>query len=415
MDQTMGPKMARKWFPTGYPGVRYRQHPKRKHGVQLDRYFSIYYRCNGKRKEQGCGWASQGWTAKRSAAVLAEIESNITLGEGPQSLSEKREREIERREKERKERERLATENVTFFAFFEKEYLPAAKMNKKPESSRKAVEHVKNWIGPAVGQMPMKNIRPMHLQRIYRNMGDAGRSPRSIQYVFATFRAVWNQARNNGVVQSQSPTKALSLPKVSNQRKRYLTQTEAEALLRELGARSPQLYRIALLSLQTGMRFSEITGLTWGCVALEKSRIDIMNAKGEKDRSIPMTAEVKSMFASMTASSSGELVFESRKGGRIGKVSKSFDRAVKALSFNDNVKDPKLKFTFHCLRHTFASWLVEEGVDLYLVQKLLGHSTPVVTQRYAHVADNMLRKAVQTLETGMKQKQPENVPNLEVM
>jgi len=192
---------------------------------------------------------------------------------------------------------------------------------------------------------------------------------------------------------------------VSNTRQRYLKQYEADALLAELKARSPQTHDLSLLSLHTGMRFSEITGLTWGCIDLEAKRIHVLNAKGDKDRTLPMTEAAFSLLAGLRKGRADELVFPSRTGGRIYHVSKSFDDAVKALGLNEHVTDPKHRFTFHCLRHSHASWLIETGADLYLVQKLLGHSTPVVTQRYSHVADEQLAEAVKRMEAGLERKQ----------
>lgn len=55
-----------KWQATTYPGVRYREHKERRHGIKKDRYFSIYYRLDGKRKEEGLGWASEGWSANKA-------------------------------------------------------------------------------------------------------------------------------------------------------------------------------------------------------------------------------------------------------------------------------------------------------------------------------------------------------------
>ena len=86
----------------------------------------------------------------------------------------------------------------------------------------------------------------------------------------------------------------------------------------------------------------------------------------------------------MTSGAPNELIFKSRVGGQIGKISKSFDLAVEKLGLNKDVDDAKQIFSFHCLRHTCASWLIEAGTDLYVVQKTLGHSTPTVTQRYSH-------------------------------
>jgi integrase len=390
--------MARQWVKTSFVGVRFREHESRKHGVRPDRYFSVRYKLDGKDKEEGLGWSSQGWTAQKAAEKLAKLKEAQRTGEGCVTLAEKRKEAEARREQERQEEEARARDNITFAAYFANDYLPLARVTKKPESIRKTEEHVKNWLGPVVGRLPLKNICQMHMQKVLLAMAGAGRSPRSIQYVFATFRAIWNHARNNGYVQVQSPTKGVALPKVNNERKRYLSRPEADALLAELAARSPQTHDLALLSLHTGMRFSEVTSLTWGCVDLDKGRIDILNAKGEKDRALPMTARVKELFDSMTPGVSNELIFKSRVGGQIGKISKSFDLAVGKLGLNKDVDDPKQIFSFHCLRHTCASWLIEAGTDLYVVQKTLGHSTPVVTQRYSHVADTAIANAFRAME-----------------
>jgi hypothetical protein len=80
----------RKWFKTRHAGVRYREDESRKIGGRPDRYFAIRYRCAGSLKEEGVGFASEGWTVQQAAALLAEIKRNIKSGDGPQSLAEKR-------------------------------------------------------------------------------------------------------------------------------------------------------------------------------------------------------------------------------------------------------------------------------------------------------------------------------------
>ena len=108
------------------------------------------------------------------------------------------------------------------------------------------------------------------------------------------------------------------------------------------------------------------------------------------------------MFDSLEPDSPDSLVFADRNGKEIGKVSNAFDRAVKELGFNNGITDPLNKFTFHCLRHTFASWLVQNGVDLYTVKELLGHSTLAMTERYSHLAKDTLKNAVKKLEDSLK-------------
>jgi hypothetical protein len=106
------------WIKSKYPGVRYREHEVRKHGVGKDKYFTIRTKINGKDKEEGLGWASEGWSAEKAAHVLADLKRAAALGEGPKTLSEKRRLSMEKEVKEQAEQERLEKVAVTFEKFF---------------------------------------------------------------------------------------------------------------------------------------------------------------------------------------------------------------------------------------------------------------------------------------------------------
>ena len=99
----------RKWQKTRFPGVRYREGEKRSKG-KLDRYFVIRYKRAGTAMEEPVGWTSEGMSAQLAANERTEIRKNVRLGEGPQSLKEKREikaaekkAEIELREEEKRD------------------------------------------------------------------------------------------------------------------------------------------------------------------------------------------------------------------------------------------------------------------------------------------------------------------------
>jgi site-specific recombinase XerD len=119
-----------------------------------------------------------------------------------------------------------------------------------------------------------------------------------------------------------------------------------------------------------------------------------------------MTQAVKDMLASIKPDQAGrdDLVFPGRGGVRMVQISKTFKRSVDDL-FNDGVDDPRERVFFHSLRHTYASWLVMEGVDLYRVKELLGHKDLAMTARYAHLAPDTLRGAVNILEEALKPKE----------
>ncbi|MDR1235616.1 MAG: tyrosine-type recombinase/integrase, partial [Holosporaceae bacterium] len=91
------------------------------------------------------------------------------------------------------------------------------------------------------------------------------------------------------------------------------------------------------------------------------------------------------------------LIFKTAKGGQIKEISKTYFRTLEELGFNKNITDSRQKGVFHTLRHSYASRLVMENVDLYTVQKLMGHSTISMTERYSHLAPDHLKKAVNVL------------------
>ncbi len=80
------------------------------------------------------------------------------------------------------------------------------------------------------------------------------------------------------------------------------------------------------------------------------------------------------------------------------RISPTFHRVVKELGLNKGIDDRRQKLVFHSARHSFGSLLAEQGQDLYTIQKLIGHKTVTMTQRYSHLTENKLRNAVESLE-----------------
>jgi len=254
--------MATKWISTKYKGVRYREHENRKHGVKKDRYYTIRYQKNGERIEEGLGWSSEldpkdnkYWTDEKAALVLAELkESAKGLKQGAWRLSERRDIEDMRKEAEQAKQKQAERERITFGYYFEKIYFPTSKVGKKSETTRKENEHFKNWINPVIGEIPLKNVKPFAIEKIKKNILDAGKTPRTLQYVFATIRQVWNMARRDGLVTGDSPTKQVKIPKIDNKRIRFLSHEEADLLLQALKEKDQLSHDLALLSIQTGLR-----------------------------------------------------------------------------------------------------------------------------------------------------------------
>jgi integrase len=403
------------WFKTTFPGVRYRKHPSRKNGVKWDQYFTIRYKSNGKDKEEGLGWASEEWTAEKAYDQLNEIRQNIKTGSGPQSMAEKRDLEKQRKEDVAKEKELAKIEATTFKQYFEENYYPVAKTHKKESTYSKEEDHFRLWLGPEIGRKPLKEVSHLDIQRVKKKMLDAGKSPRYVQYVMATARQVWNAARRDGLVNVDSPTRSVKIPKFDNRRQRFLSPAEADLLLSTLKKKNEQVYRMCLLSLYTGMRASEVFHLTWGCVDTDRGIITILDTKSGKNRPAFMTEEVKAMFEGMTRGKHNELVFPHSKAGAYTEIPALFRDTVKHLQFNSDITDTRQRVCFHSLRHTFGSWHAEAGTDLYVIKSLLGHGSITLTERYSHLSRGSLQKATRNIEQTIekaKQKNGSNVVNL---
>lgn len=157
------------------------------------------------------------------------------------------------------------------------------------------------------------------------------------------------------------------------------------------------------------MRFGEIASLQWHHVVNKSRReIIVLDPKNGETRTVYMTDVVLAMFDTMEVGNPPDLVFPSRKGGRMGSVSKTFFRAVSDLDLNAGVSDRRMQVVFHTLRHSCASWLVKSGVELPVIAKILGHKSLQMTMRYSHVNDASVQGAMKKLDQQQKERVVEN-------
>ncbi|MBI2638435.1 tyrosine-type recombinase/integrase [Candidatus Peregrinibacteria bacterium] len=142
------------------------------------------------------------------------------------------------------------------------------------------------------------------------------------------------------------------------------------------------------LAYGAGLRVSEVVRLKIRDVALGELILHIKNAKGGKDRITVMPAKLRNDFAILMAGKeTNDYVFSSERGGRLCErtAQKVFGHALKKAGVMKQA-------TFHSLRHSFATHLLENGTDLRYVQELLGHSNINTTQIYTQVTNPMLKR-----------------------
>ncbi len=357
-----------------YQGVYYRESAKRRFNGKPDRCFDIMYKTpDGKKVWEKVGWVSEGYTAAMAAHIRAERMRAIRHGE---ELPRKRKKEI------------------TFGEAWERysEWLETGK--KRPRDDR---YNYKNHLKDRFADKPLSKISPFDLERMKAELLRQGLAPATVKHCLVLVRQIINKAISWGLWDGENPVKKVKMPRLNNQRVRFLTHEEANQLLEHLTLVSSQLHDMAVLSLHTGMRAGEIFNLRWGHIDLENGLIHISDPKSGRSRKAFMTPDVRAIFEARPKGDQAELIFKNRKGEQIKEISNSFARVVKRLGFNEGITDPRQRVTFHTLRHTFASWLAIQGTPILTIKELLGHQTLAMTERYSHLIPDTKREAVLSL------------------
>lgn len=235
-----------------------------------------------------------------------------------------------------------------------------------------------------LSQYGIRDVEEFILQKRAKNSLHSVRSYHT--HLSAAFEVAkrWNYVEENPFRKVKRVRAPQSLPI-------FLTKAEFQKLLQL--TEDGDLRDVMVLAVTTGMRLGEIIALKREDVNLANCTILIRNTeefmtKTKMNRAIPMSASLASVLNRRMATEQHGKVFQP-KGKRFDAetVSKGFKEIVRKAELND-------KIHFHSLRHTFASWLVQGGVSLYEVQKLLGHSNIAVTQIYSHLQPETLHNTV---------------------
>ncbi|MDY0222997.1 MAG: site-specific integrase [Desulfobacterium sp.] len=386
------------WYSTKFQGVTARKHDSRKHGIKFDEYFRGQYQAGGKRQTVGFGWSSEGWTAQKVYYKINEFKKNAKQGKKPTNLKQERELAQEINRKKDAEEKKRDKEKTTFSEFVDSVYLPYAEKRKKANTIYNEKIYLGKWIYPDLEKKQLREIDDTDIETIDGKMIDAGKSPRTRQCAIGIVRHILNHAIRKKYYTNMNPVKQIDMPKVNNKRERYLSEDEAALLLDTLKAKNPALHDSVLMALHTGMRAGEIHKLQWKYVNFETKQVYLPDtkdaAKGGKPKYCKMSDDVFDMLKNRDKNKISEWVFPDKNGNQRKQVPKHFFSIVKDL-FNKNVTDPRDKVVFHTLRHTFASWQLQNGVPLAELQHFLGVSDFALVQRYAHHAKDLNNKAVE--------------------
>lgn len=370
--------MAKKISLKKFTGVYYTESIMRKWRERPDRCYWVAFKDakTGKLCWERCGWASEGWTPEAAQRRRYELLEQDRAG----AYKPKQERKAD---------------SQTFGELLEKHYLPWSAENKRRARDDQGM--YRNWLKPRLADKSLKDIAPLDLERLKREMRAAGKSEATVKHALCLIRQAFNKAVVWRLWLGDNPCKGVAFPSPNNARQKFLTQEEVALLLGALRQRSPQVARIATMSLYGGLRLGEVLGLIWSNVDTANKIIFVQDSKNGTSRPIFITDPIQQILNDLPPGGPDDLLFPSKTGNPVQWLSKTFRAVVGSLKLNEGISDPREKVTFHTLRHTYASWAVMAGVPLYVVGKALGHKTLVMTQRYSHLAPESHRAAFEAV------------------
>ena len=407
------------WLKTRYPGVKYRESTKQniriKGHTRPERCFYILYKAGGKLIFEKVGLESEGVNADQARDVRGKILVNIREAEGYQSLKEKRDLDNTRKEQARIKKELAKREDVSFGALAQ-EYLKWAKDSKK--SFKDDESNYRNHLAPLLAKKVAREIGILDIERIKKTLSNKKvgtkvkrpLSPATVKHFIVLTRQIFNYGITRELFIGVNPvSETLKSRKgfikgTNNKRTRFLSREEAQPLLNTIKETSLQTYHICLVSLYTGCRMGEVFALTWQDVDLRNKILYIRKPKNDEARQAYLTPNLVEVFQSLSKEKKRGLIFPDRNGNKMPQLSNTFDRAVIKLGLNNGVTDRLNKVVPHTLRHTFASWLAQQGETLLTIKELMGHKAIEMTMRYSHLCPDQKRKAVLELAKNQKTK-----------
>lgn len=283
----------------------------------------------------------------------------------------------------------VAAKRVVRYTFQElaQQYLPWAERQRSYQTSKK---YLVPQLQEAFGSCALPSITTRLVEAYQTTLMTAGKTPATANRYLATLKHMFTKAVEWEMVDEETlkRVRRVKLLPEHNRRLRHLSSDECHTLIQ---ACLPHLRPIVITALNTGMRNEEILSLKWDThIDLNHGFILLDRTKGGQRREIPINQRVRGVLQALTRRVDSPYVFTDSQGNRFGDVKRAFHTACRRASIYD--------FTFHDLRHTFASHLVMAGVDLPTVKELLGHRTLSMTLRYAHLSPRHKANAVAILD-----------------
>lgn len=359
------PKQKR--YKTKYPGVSYLDGTSIK--GKPERVYYIRYRKDGKQVEEPAG--------RQSKDDMTPAKANNIRAERIKG----------HRKSNREKREALLAEKIAkdekwtidrLWNSYKGTRIPGKSLNTDKGRYGK-------YLKERFGKKAPEELNPLDVDRLRISLLKK-LAPQTVKHVLNLLTWVINYGVKSGLC--KGIPFHIKKPTVDNVKTEYLTEKQIISLLAAIEKDSnTQVANLMKLALFTGMRRGELLNLRWKDIDFDRGFITLKDTKGGKDQAIPMNDTARDVL-NFHPKGDGVYVFPGSSGGKRATVDVAVNKIKKAAGL------PKDFRPLHGLRHSYASMLASSGkVDIYTLQRLLTHKDPRMTQRYAFLRDEALKRA----------------------
>ena len=283
--------------------------------------------------------------------------------------------------------------HLTLNTFFDEHYFPHAQVNKRLTHHDWSIYN--KHLRVSLGRYPIQALTNPILDVWVREQMLSGYKRSTINKHIHLMNRLLNLARHWGHIPKHSPSqqniKALIL---GDYTQRFLSDTEIERLVKTTRVSThPYIHLIVQLLLLTGARKGEARLACWRDIDVPKRIWTVPRSKNGRSRRIILSTAAVDIFTATRAKAEA-LSLPSKQDNYVftNPITRTAYNSFDTVWYKTRAAADLCDLRIHDLRHTFASVLINKGVSLYEVQTLLGHSSPQMTQRYAHLAPDLLHK-----------------------
>jgi integrase len=245
-------------------------------------------------------------------------------------------------------------------------------------------------IRPQWGKKRLDEITTQDVAKWLADLRQSGKAPATVEKIRVTFNRSFELALKWGTPGVKAnPVRGIPRPKFNNARERFLSPDDAARLLKAAEASlNPQLKHIVGLLLLTGARKNELLQAQWQHVDLDRKVWFLPTSKTGKPRHIPLSGAAIAIINALPRYEKCPWLLPNPKTKKpFTDIKHPWETARKAAGLEG--------LHIHDLRHSAASFMINAGIDLFAVGRILGHADHQSTMRYSHLANDTLMKAVE--------------------